>query len=363
MAHDVFISYSSEDKPIADAVCAKLEARRIRCWIALRDVLPGRRFGHAIAQAIGASRVVVLVFSASANRSEWVSRELERAVHHALPILPLRVEDVTPSGEMELLLAGQHWLDALTPPLEQHLRKLADAVSALLGLPRTPGEEGTIARDDIAQPAARVPPRQPRKRRWALLAAGVVVAALIVAVPTLVMRLAGRKRPAVLPAFKPPVTSRDIEALRAKAVLLAGECTQDPSAVDVRRTELEVLAEKASSDPRYREDAPGETAAIYRLYAAALLFTPTGKGDRDRLKEGLSWLRRLRALNPTLQKDDDLRRADEFFSQFVDGRTAGLDPDQAMRHVVRLALLGGSEEDVEKHARQIVERAKRQGIP
>ena len=41
MAHDAFISYSSKDKTIADAVCARLEARGIRCWIAPRDVRPG----------------------------------------------------------------------------------------------------------------------------------------------------------------------------------------------------------------------------------------------------------------------------------------------------------------------------------
>jgi len=41
MAHDVFLSYSSQDKPIADAVCAALEAKKIRCWIAPRDVLAG----------------------------------------------------------------------------------------------------------------------------------------------------------------------------------------------------------------------------------------------------------------------------------------------------------------------------------
>ncbi len=38
---DVFISYSSDDKLIADAICAELESRRIRCWIAPRDALPG----------------------------------------------------------------------------------------------------------------------------------------------------------------------------------------------------------------------------------------------------------------------------------------------------------------------------------
>ena len=34
MAHDVFISYSTKDKVIADAICANLENRGIRCWIA-----------------------------------------------------------------------------------------------------------------------------------------------------------------------------------------------------------------------------------------------------------------------------------------------------------------------------------------
>jgi hypothetical protein len=38
--HDVFISYSSKDKTVADSVCAKLEQEKISCWIAPRDILP-----------------------------------------------------------------------------------------------------------------------------------------------------------------------------------------------------------------------------------------------------------------------------------------------------------------------------------
>ena len=38
--HDIIISDSTLDKPITDAVCAGLEARGIRCWIAPRDILP-----------------------------------------------------------------------------------------------------------------------------------------------------------------------------------------------------------------------------------------------------------------------------------------------------------------------------------
>ena len=39
--HDVFLSYSSQDKTWADAACAVLERQRIRCWIAPRDITPG----------------------------------------------------------------------------------------------------------------------------------------------------------------------------------------------------------------------------------------------------------------------------------------------------------------------------------
>ena len=69
MSHDVFISYSSQDKSVADAICAILEGRKLRCWIAPRDVLPGTPYGEAILDAIYASPVMVLVFSSHANDS------------------------------------------------------------------------------------------------------------------------------------------------------------------------------------------------------------------------------------------------------------------------------------------------------
>ena len=90
MAHDAFISYSSEDKPVADAACARLEAAGIRCWIAPRDVLPGEPWGAAIVRAIGGARVMVLVFSSAANTSRQIWHEVERAVSRGLP-LPQRI--------------------------------------------------------------------------------------------------------------------------------------------------------------------------------------------------------------------------------------------------------------------------------
>ena len=128
MAHDVFISHSSRDKPIADAVCAALERRDVRCWIAPRDVIAGQPYGGEIMGAINNSRVMVLILSADANKSEMVMREVERAVSRAIPIIPFRIEDVRLSNSLEFFLGSIQWLDALTPPLERHLQSLADLV-------------------------------------------------------------------------------------------------------------------------------------------------------------------------------------------------------------------------------------------
>ncbi len=132
MAHDVLISYSSEDKLIADSVCAKLEGRRIRCFIAPRDILPGVSWAEALVDGIDASRLLVLVFSEHANLSAQVAREVERACRQGLVIIPFRIEDAPMSKEMQYYLGSPHWLDALTPPLERHLEYLAETVSVLL---------------------------------------------------------------------------------------------------------------------------------------------------------------------------------------------------------------------------------------
>jgi hypothetical protein len=132
MPHDVFVSYSSEDKPTADAICNVLENRGIRIWIAPRDVLPGTDWGAAIIDAINRSRVMILIYSASANESQQIKREVERAVNRGIPLIPFRIEDVPMSKTLEYFVSTPHWLDALTPPLQQHLDRLADTTRLIL---------------------------------------------------------------------------------------------------------------------------------------------------------------------------------------------------------------------------------------
>ncbi|MDO9368179.1 MAG: toll/interleukin-1 receptor domain-containing protein [Sphingopyxis sp.] len=131
MAAEVFISYSSKDRTVANMVCALLEARGHRCWIAPRDIIPGTAWGEAIVDGIKSARVFVLIFSSHANASPQILREVERAVHHGMPILPFRIEEVMPERSLEYFMSVPHWLDALAPPVEDHIVRLGDVIDQL----------------------------------------------------------------------------------------------------------------------------------------------------------------------------------------------------------------------------------------
>ena len=179
VAHDVFISYSSKDKPVADALCARLERDNIRCWIAPRDVLPGIPYAESLTDALGASRLMVLILSAGSNQSRHVMREVESAVGRGIPIVPLRIEDVQPSKALDYYLKSIHWLDALTPPLETHLRTLSHTVQAVLS--REPAgalDEQTAVNGAMDRAASEQ--RRPRQNLNRPLLIGGTAAAMLV---------------------------------------------------------------------------------------------------------------------------------------------------------------------------------------
>src|ERR1700731_2211250 len=136
MAHDVFVSHSAKDKTISDALVARLEAEGIRCGVAPRDVVPGADWGESIIDAIESSRIMVLIFSSSANGSPQIKREIERAVDKGVYTIPFRIEDVRPTKAIEYFISSAHWLDAFSEPLGQHLDSLAKTLKAILATSR-----------------------------------------------------------------------------------------------------------------------------------------------------------------------------------------------------------------------------------
>ena len=138
MLHKVFICYATYDKAVAEAICAALESRHIKCWIAPRDVLPGTEWAETIVDALDGSRVLVLVLSSNSNTSPQVIREVGRAAGNGTPIMSIRIDDVVPSKAMDYFVSSHQWLDAQTGPLEKHLQRLTDTVQQILARKRVP---------------------------------------------------------------------------------------------------------------------------------------------------------------------------------------------------------------------------------
>jgi TIR domain len=124
VAREIFISYSQPDRDCAYELTRHLEASGFTVWIAPRDVSPAAEWAAEIIDAISAAKVMVLIFSSSSNTSPQVRREVERAVHKDLRILPFRIEDVLPSRSLEYFLSAQHWLDGFPPPRADHYERL-----------------------------------------------------------------------------------------------------------------------------------------------------------------------------------------------------------------------------------------------
>ena len=126
----VFISHSSKDSKFARAICSALESRGLSCWISSRDVGPGENFMDAIVRAIGAAKVMVLVFSENANNSDEIKREIVLASSAKVTIIPVRVEDVVPKGAFAYQMATRQWID-LFEDWEAQIERLAKWIAGI----------------------------------------------------------------------------------------------------------------------------------------------------------------------------------------------------------------------------------------
>jgi hypothetical protein len=131
-----FISHASEDAAVADDLCTHLEQAGIPCWVAPRDVTPGRDYASEIIDGIEACPVFVLLLSSAANQSAFVTRELERAASKGKRVFPVRIADVLPDRDMELFVSSAHWIDALQPPRAVQWERLARAIKGESSAPR-----------------------------------------------------------------------------------------------------------------------------------------------------------------------------------------------------------------------------------
>jgi len=102
---------------------------------------------------------VVLIFSANANDSAQIRNEIVHAVQRGVPLIPVRIEDIQPAKSLAYYMGSVHWLDALSPPLEMHVKRLAESVKALLKLDGPQPDTSPVQAPAVpsARPAEPVP--------------------------------------------------------------------------------------------------------------------------------------------------------------------------------------------------------------
>lgn len=206
MDRDVFISHATGDAACAAAICRSLEAGGLKCWMAPRDILPGTDYSAAVVSAIPRCRALVLLLSRHANDSQWVHREVERAVARGKPVLTVRLEAVAPAETLELFISSSQWFDVFGMKPATYLSELATQVQRLLRPDAAAGEVRPISRPapsgaapalpaaPTPAPAAGAGPARPR-RLGIWLAAGGSVMVLIAVVAVIVALLAGGVEP------------------------------------------------------------------------------------------------------------------------------------------------------------------------
>jgi formylglycine-generating enzyme required for sulfatase activity len=131
MTAPVFITHSSRDYKKSRAVVDILEQNGIRCWISERDIGAGDNYGDAIVDAIENAKVMVLVFSTNANNSEEIKKEIALASQRKLTVVPIRIEDATPSKAFRYELITRNWIDCF-PDWGQGMEALVRRVSSIV---------------------------------------------------------------------------------------------------------------------------------------------------------------------------------------------------------------------------------------
>jgi hypothetical protein len=267
MSAPVFLSFASNDRKPAETICKAVEQRGLKCWIATRDIGPGDNFQEAITRAIRTAKVMILVFSAHANNSLEVKKEIALAGRYNVIVVPVRVEDVVPNDAMSYELAVRQWID-LFDDWETAIERLVSQLSAAVSAEAAEATPGA-SKPALPKPEPLSDAKRVRRRPLVPVLAGVV-AVLVIIAGGLAWYFWPSARPIASPAGQP-----------ARSPASADRRPEPPAASAAPPLQEALAARLQTAAPKLDEKARDEAA---RAYAAApvhkaLAIPPEAGGD------------------------------------------------------------------------------------
>lgn len=179
--HDVFISYSSKNKNVADAIVSDFEQNGIRCWYAPRDIRPGEEWVTAITKALETSKALVLVYTDESNNSRQVMNEIAVAFNAGITIVPFKLSNEQMSSELVYYLTRVHWLDAVSKPLSENITALREYIDVII---KTPNGAAPAARKDVE---GKAPGKNNKVVKTVACVVGIVAVLAIIGIIAVIM--------------------------------------------------------------------------------------------------------------------------------------------------------------------------------
>jgi len=202
----IFVTYSSKDEKIARTICTALESRGFACWISSRNVKPGQNFQEQIVKAIRAAKLMLLVFTANANNSNEIKKELALASQNNLVVIPVRIQDVAPNEAFAYEFATRQWID-LFDDWENSMARLVEHIAAALHEQPSP-QSGTMQSAGSASAVAAARLKQPAGRLTWILPLALVCLALVGGGVFAYLKVGRSQTPQVASAPQPSVASK-----------------------------------------------------------------------------------------------------------------------------------------------------------
>jgi len=201
--HDVFISYSREDRPKVEKIAQALTQRGLRVWWD-PEIKTGAGFRQEIADALGSTRSVIVMWSRYSVASRFVADEADEGAARDI-LFPALIDNVDiPLGFRQIQTADlTHWRGNLNDnAFKAFISAVGDGAARAQGAPDrrpepapAPASPEPAAEAPAPKPKKQKPPKPKKqakapkraytttgsKRRFALFGQAVFMAALIAA--------------------------------------------------------------------------------------------------------------------------------------------------------------------------------------
>jgi adenylate cyclase len=153
---DVFVSYSREDKDKVLELTARLREAGVPLWIDVGGIDGATLWGEEIVNALDRARVLLLMVSESAVRSQNVAKEVILASERKGHILPVHLEPTQIPAHLKYPLAGIQHIEYFQGDTDQNLKTILrslERVGVRISPPR-PAPKTTAAEPTAAAASA-----------------------------------------------------------------------------------------------------------------------------------------------------------------------------------------------------------------